>query len=177
MTATRSLLMVALLLAGGLAGCVGDDGSPDEETGTEPASVDEPSPANETEEADVERTWTNETFEGQLTGVNGVVVSATNGDTMQTFTAETGIDVVYLNLTADGGAVQMTIGGPDCDVSGNQIPPCAETVTTSGGEASYVNETPAEGEWQLRFSVGDPAGAQVSYTVDVVQGVNATAER
>lgn len=176
MTAIRSTILAALLLAGGFAGCIGDDGSSDQ-AGNDPASVDETDPENDTEEAELERTWTNETFEGQITGVNAMAASTTNGDTMQTFTAATGIDVVYLNLTAEGGAVEMTIGGPGCDVSGNQIPACAETVSTSGGEASYVNETPAEGEWQLRFSVGDPAGAEVSYTVDVVQGVDATAER
>lgn len=172
----RALLLAVVLLSAGLAGCVGDDGSEDD---GEFASTNETQPANETDDrpAEPRRTWTNETLEGEISGFNAVAVSGTMGDNLQTFSAESGIAVLYLNLTAEGGAVDMWIGGPDCDVSGNQIPGCADEASTSSGEASYVNETPAAGEWQVRLAVGDPVGAQVSYTLDVVQGLNATAER
>lgn len=172
----RALLLAAVLVTAGFAGCIGGDDASDDEG--EFASTNETDPANETDEQPApQRTWTNETFEGEITGFNAVAVSATNGDNMQTFAAETGIDVLYLNLTAEGGALNMWIGGPDCDVSGNQIPGCADEASTSSGEASYVNETPDAGEWQVRLAVGDPVGVQVSYTLDVVQGLNATAER
>lgn len=175
----RAWLLGLLVLSAGLAGCIGDGEGEETETSASDDPID--ADANETDggadEADASRTWTNETFEGQISGFNILVLSGTNGDAMQTFTAETGIDVLFLNLTAEGGAVDMTIGDPDCDVSGNQIPPCAETTSTSGGEASYVNETPTSGEWQVRLAVGDPVGAQVSYTLNAVQGINATAEQ
>lgn len=177
MTARRSILVGLLLLTAGLAGCIGSDEPADAtETPSDQASEDDPASSNGTTDGPVQRTWTNETFEGQISGISAGGMSATQGDGMQTFTAEQGIEVLFLNLTAEGGAVEMTVGGPDCDVSGNAIPSCAETTSTSSGEASYTNETPVEGEWQVRLSVGDPAGAQVSYTLEVLQGIVAAGE-
>lgn len=169
---TKAILAGLIVLTAGLAGCIGSDGD-ESDTSTndpiEPGSVPEDD-GNETADEPVERSWTSETLEGSITGVAlPGVGSFAQGDVAQSFTAPEGVDELYLNLTAD--SVQMTIGGPDCDISGDFVPPCAETV---GGGDSYHNETPASGEWQLEFQPDGPVAQEASYTVDVVQAVNAT---
>ncbi len=172
---THALLLGLIVLTAGLAGCIGSgddggDGSGDDPI--EPSNTTDPGDGTGEDAAPATRSWTNETIEGSVDGVSAPgVASFSTGDVSQSFTAPSGVDVLYLNLTAD--SVQMTIGGPDCDIGGNTVPPCAETI--SGGE-TYRNETPSSGEWQLEFQPSGPVAQGASYTVDVVQGVLAAGD-
>lgn len=175
---THAFLVALLVLTGGLTGCIGSDGSDDgaDDDPIEPGSTPD-GDGNETTPATTERTWERETFNGTVTGFNVPGVGSGNvapaSENMQiTFQASSGIDVLYLNLTAEGGELRMNIADPDCDATATST--CEEQVETSGGEASYVNETPAGGEWSVRVFSSDPVAAQVPYTLSVVQGVDAT---
>jgi hypothetical protein len=165
-------LVAALVLTTGCLGMGGDDATSTDDT-AEPATDDNATSEDEPEQASPEPTieWRNETYEGTVTGTTVFTPGATSEGDGQSFTfdAAPGIQTLFVNLTAEGGELTMNVAGPDCEINS----PCEESVETSGGEAQYVNETPTSGEWNVRFFV-EPAGAQVDYTANVVQGVNAT---
>lgn len=175
----RALVLGLIVLTAGLTGCIGSDGGEGDGSGDdpiEPGSTPD-GDENETTPATTERAWERETFNGTVTGFNVPGVGSGNvapaSENMQvTFQASSGIDVLYLNLTAEGGELRMNIADPDCQPGAFST--CEEQVETSGGEASYANETATSGEWNVRIFSNDPVAVQVSYTLSVVQGVNAT---
>lgn len=168
-------LLIALALTAGCLG-MGEEEPTDAETNAQdpPEPQDEPE-TNETGNATLQRTWTRDTYEGSVTGTGvpfGLTVVPLSENNNVNFQAEEGIQVLYLNLTTEGGELQMAVGGPGCEANAG----CEESVTTSDGEAQYANETPAPGEWSVRMFPADPVAHSVSYTLEVTQGVEAATD-
>jgi hypothetical protein len=168
----RVLLLVALMAT---AGCIGTGDDAQTETASQDDTDAQPQdtqtdPVNETTNATPERTWTSETYEGSITGTGapfGVTVVPLSENNNVAFQAQEGIELLQLNLTTEGGELQMAVAGPDCE----QNTECEQSVTTEGGEAQYTNETPTAGEWSVRFFPADPVANSVSYELVVAQQI------
>lgn len=167
----RVLLLAGLLLTTGCIGMGGDDSD------AETASTDDPArDLNETETEAEEPTntteFSTETIEGSVTGigipvVGSVTVTPASENNVASFTVDENPRILYLNLTTEGGELDMLLAGPNCE----QASACEEEIATSGGEAAYTNETPTAGEHDLRFFSQGPTDNQVSYTLEITQGV------
>lgn len=179
MTWRVALLAMVVLTAGCIGlGDDGEDAEPASEDGPDEMDEDTPEDGAAASEASG-LTWENETYEGSVTGVTlpgagSLTVAPLSENNAISFTTTDGVETVVLNLTADGGALQMNIAPPGCE-SGTAGAACEESVTTEGGEAQYTNASAEPGEWGVTFFAGEPAAAQVSYTLDVTQGVQASA--
>ncbi len=166
----RAFTLGLLLVTAAFAGCIGSDGD-----GVEPADVDG-------EDADVDdeqlpqqnvTSWQNATVEGTVTGANvgGNALTAhdQSENTVVEFTAEPGVQQVFLNVTTDGSEIMLSINAPDCEPGDTQAG--CESLSTSGGEASYLNETPQEGTWQITVFPDEPALVDATFQIDILQAV------
>jgi hypothetical protein len=161
----QALLLAALVLTSGCLGMGGDEANDTQDLDTQDTETtnttdEDPEPTNRTE-------WSKETFEGTITGTTFLAPSPPSEGQSFTFTAQSGIETLFVNVTTDGGDLRVLVAGPDCEINSA----CEEETQTEGGEGQYVNESAAPGEWDVRLFPADPVAAQVGYTADVVQGI------
>lgn len=168
------VLLAGLLL---LAGCIGETSDADDEDVAPQTTEDRPANASAL-------AWTNETFEGQVTGASVPMVASVNaptgGSTLSEFTVPNGTQALVLELATDGGLtadvageIRMNIGGPDCEPTPEST--CEETVATEGGNATWQTETPDAGQWHARIFASSPVVVQAGYTLEVLTLVPADA--
>lgn len=163
------LLAVALLAAPLLTGCIGfggegDDGEADgNETGGDENATAEDSPE-----------WKSENRTGSVSPT-----SQLSGGQTETFDVEDGAEELLLNLSADGGELEMCIKKPSSNDSGNasdasaasQQDECDETKTTQDGNASFQASGPEPGEWTVELTAAGPATGDIEYTLTIAQKV------
>lgn len=155
------LLTGVLLLT---AGCIGfGDDNGDNETDGNDTNFD----GNDTDFGDSGDTGDagDEAGESRETRNGTVEASAIvpGGGAAETFRVENGTETLTLELSADGGELEMTVSPADCD-----DPSCQETATTSGGSASYSASAPAEGEWTVTLSPASPGLEPIDYQLTIV---------
>lgn len=160
-----ALLLVPLLLT---AGCIGS-----EDEAVEPGSTN--GTAAEATNASASNasalTRSNETVEGTITGIGSPVLgfSAPSSENQAIeFPVPEGAKELTLALSTDGGTtgmveLEMLVARPGCEINSG----CEESVTTSGGEATFSAQDPDTGTWGARFFVDTGAAAQASYTLEI----------
>ncbi len=152
------LLMGLLMITAGCLGSQDDGGQPGPGgEGAGPAGT----------------SWTSDTYDGEVTGATAPgagSVSQGGGDTAA-FTVQPGTRVAYLNVTTEGGDLDMQYG-PGCQTDPTIA--CNNTATTEDGNLSIQLDAPAPGDWEAYFFVAESTAAgQVSWTLQVTQGVEA----
>lgn len=158
------LLALVLLTAPALGGCIsnpmGDDG--------DTASREEPN--NKTENETVEEDqpdarWEYENRTGTVEGTNAVVAS--EGNETEEVEVENGTRALSLNLSADGGELDVCIRAPSGDGSGNGSyggqDGCDEETTTENGEANFSTQEPAAGTWKVEMSPAESGAHSIDY--------------
>lgn len=113
--------------------------------------------------------WTHEERDGTASGANLVVVAVTQGTQTESFRVPEGTNVTHVNVTTDGGELQLELYPPGCDRSQGGGDECADEVTTQDGEAHWMKEAPTAGSWTVYLFKGDPGAADVPYTMVVDQ--------
>lgn len=161
----HALLLGLLVLT---SGCLGIGSDETEETDEDIDAQD----TNETEtedEVDAVNTteWSSETYEGSISGTSFFAPAPPSEGQSFSFSTESGIETLFINLTTEGGDLSVYVAYPGCEVNGG----CEETFETSDGEGQYVNESAEAGEWNVRFFPVDPVANDVSYTAEVAQGI------
>lgn len=121
--------------------------------------------------------WQTETFEGTIVGasipgVGSTAPSPPSEGQSFSFQADQDIEILYVNLTTEGGELAMYVAEPGCGFNEG----CEEIIDSEDGEAQYFNETPDSGEWHVRFFPQDIVTTGVDYTAEVAQGINVTAQ-
>lgn len=115
--------------------------------------------------------WTTDTSEGEITGATapGAGSVSQGGGNMASFTIQEGARVAYLNVTTEGGDLNMEYG-PSCQTEPTVA--CNNTATTESGELSIQLTAPGPGGWEAYFFIAESTAAgQVSWTLEVTQGV------
>lgn len=187
------ILAVMLIAAPALTGCigVGGEGGDSDEAGNQTNETNETNETNDSntsgngseddssdgfigdEEADGS-SWRSENRTGTVSGT-----SQLTGGTTETFTVEDGAEQLMLNLTADGGELEMCIREPGDNSSGHasgtdgfaQQEACSETETTQDGNASFQASAPDSGEWSVELTAAQPTTGEIEYTLTIAQKV------
>lgn len=152
------VLMGLLMLT---AGCLG---SQDDDDGL-------PGPGGDGGQAGTPVAWTTDTYEGQVTGATapGAGSVSQGGGNMAAFTIQDGARVAYLNVTTDGGDLDMQYG-PGCQTQ--PAVSCNNTATTEDGSLSIQLTAPEPGGWEAYFFVAeDTVAGEVAWTLEVTQGI------
>lgn len=148
-----TVLLLAALVS--TAGCIGfsDDGEGADGNNT----TDDDFDLNETESTNQTSSdgWQSENRSGT---VEGAALPVGPTGTEETFTLENGTVALALNLTADGGELELSISPPDCEDAS-----CEESVTTQDGNASYSTTDPTAGEWTVTLSPATPGVSSIEY--------------
>ena len=70
---------------------------------------------------------------------------------------------MFLNLTVDSGELSMKVSAPSCEDES-----CQTDVTVSGGQASFEQQQPEQGEWTVILTAeGSPGPVDATYTLEV----------
>lgn len=163
----RALLLGLLVLASGCLG-IGSDEAEESDEDIDAQDTNETDTQEDVEE--VNRTeWSTETYEGSISGTSFFAPSPPSEGQSFSFSAESGIQTLFINVTTEGGDLTMYVADPDCQPGPDTT--CEETVETSSGEGQYVNESAEPGEWNVRFFPSDPVANDVAYTAEVAQGI------
>lgn len=149
-----TVVLAGLLLV--TAGCVGsedDDGVPQADDGFGAST-----------------SFATETYEGEVTGATVPMGGgAAQGENQASFQVPNGARVLYLNVTTEGGELDMQYG-PDCET--DPAVSCSNNATTSDGGLEVRIAQPTTGAWDAFFFIAeDTAAGQVSWTLDVTVGV------
>lgn len=163
----EAIALAALLLTTGCIG-LGDDAG-DEDEDIDAQDVDEDPDENETEEPVTSVEWSNDTYEGAITGTSFFAPSPPSEQQSFAFEVANGTQGLVINLTTEGGDLSMNVADPECTPGPEAT--CEETVATEDGEAEFTVESPQGGEWNVRFFPSDPVANDVAYTADVAQGL------
>lgn len=152
-------LLVAFCLV--TAGCLGPTGEDDG------ADTDADDPAAD----DAQTLFSSERYEGEVTGatVPGGGSVSQGGGGQASFSVPNGTRIAYLNVTTEGGELDMQYG-PDCQT--DPTISCSNNASTSDGELSVALDTPQPGSWDAFFFVAeDTVAGQVNWTLEVTVGV------
>lgn len=161
----RALLLVALMATAGCLG-IGNEDTEDPEEDIDPQDVNETDTEDDVEEVN-QTEWSTETYEGSITGASFFTPTPPSEGQSFSFSTETGIETLFINVTTEGGDLSVYVAYPGCEVNGG----CEETFETSSGEGQYANESAEPGEWNVRFFPSDPVANDVAYTAEVAQNV------
>ncbi len=186
------LLAAMLIAAPALTGCIGggDDGGAADEPGNDTNRTDDgdDGSGNASDDGNTsdddgfgegddedEASWQSENRTGTVSPTSQV----TGEGQTETFTVD-GAESLMLNLSADGGELNMCIMKPSEGSSGNssgsavgaQQEECSETATTQDGNASYQASSPADGEWTVKLTAAQGTTGEVEYTLTIAQLVS-----
>lgn len=169
----RLTLLMALVLvtAPAVGGCLSNplDGDGGETTSEDPPS-NQNRTENETETEDPGARWEYEDRSGTVEGTNAVVAS--EGNETEEVEVEEGTRALSLNLSADGGELDVCIRSPSGNGSGNGTygqadqgaqEGCDEQMTTEDGNASFVTDEPAAGTWKVEMSPAESGAHSIDY--------------
>lgn len=188
------LLAAMLIAAPALTGCIGfgDDADGEDEPGNETNDSDDTgndsdnaSDGNESSDdgfGDDEEDGT-EWQEENRTGTVSPTSQLTGEGVSETFSVAEGTEALAINLSADGGELDMCIMKPGGNESGNQTDArsaqqeeCDEEQTTESGNASFQATGPESGEWTVQLTAAQGTTSQVEYTLTIAQLVPEGAE-
>lgn len=182
-------IAATLLAAPALSGCIGGSGGDEDldetSSGNDPASNEsnssegnntsgdappggnETGSENETEEPGT--TWTYDNRTGSVSGTNAIVHS--EGSEQEEFTVEPNALKLGLNLSAEGGELEMCVSGPSGNESdnGSGEQSCDETVTTEDGNATFAAEAPEEGDWTVTLRPAETGRHSIDYELVIAQ--------
>lgn len=194
---TPFALAVLLVAAPAMSGCIGFGGDGDgedlNETSAEndtpsgendsaegnesgegpPGDANETGSENETQEDGGDATWTYDNRTGTVSGTNAIVTSS--GSAEETFNVDPNTLKLALNLSAEGGELEMCLTQPGGNESGGNESgntsqeSCDETVTTEDGNASFTAESPTEGEWKATLRPAEPGHHSIDYELAIAQ--------
>lgn len=158
--------VVALLLT---AGCIGFGGDGAE---TNNATNETNNTSTLDQEEDQEE-WSRENRSGSVPATSSLV-----GDQAAEESFDVNASVLVLNLTADGGELDMCIqkaGGNETrdERDAGAQDDCDETVTTQDGNATFEASEPESGEWTVRLSAADASSSEIEYQLEIAQKVEA----
>jgi hypothetical protein len=175
------LLVTTLLLAALLAGCSGGDGKSDvnsaststqtnvgDTTVSGSISVGPDGGAingsvNGTQgNGSAAATWTYDNRTGTISG-NGAIVNVPFEEE-ESFQVAENTSRMFLNLTATGHELTLSLRAPDCAAS-----ECAQEVTTQSGSASLEVTKPGEGEWVAVLQLEGTGPVEADYALAIAQ--------
>lgn len=126
-------------------------------------------PADDGSGAGASTSFATETYEGEITGATVPMGGAAQGDSQASFQVPNGARVLYLNVTTEGGELDMQYG-PDCQT--DPAVSCSNNATTSDGGLDLRIAQPTTGAWDAFFFIAeDTVAGEVSWTLDVTVGV------
>lgn len=153
-----ALGLAALLLT---AGCFGLGG--DEAEGNDTPERNNTTPTAEDEEE--REQWTRENRSGSVPATSTLV-----GEEAAEESFEVNGSALVLNLSAEGGELEMCIQKPSGNESGNASQDsCDETQTTEDGNATYETTEPEAGNWTVRLSASEASSSEVEYELVIAQ--------
>lgn len=163
---TVALAMAALLLS---AGCIGFGGDGDDANNT---TNDTNGTPNATEQGN-QPGWTSENRSGSVPATSAVVGEQAVEETFEVNGSE-----LLLNLSAEGGELEMCLikGGGNESGNDSQQQECDETVTTQDGNASFQATNPEPGEWTARLTATEAQSSEVQYELVIAQKMGADEE-
>lgn len=180
------LLAVMLIAAPALTGCIGfggEDGGGEDEPGNETNERDDTGNASDGDETsddgfgDDEEDGTGWQEENR-TGTVSPTSQLTGEGVSETFSVPEGTEALAINLSADGGELDMCIIKPGGDGSGNrtdarsaQQEECDEVQTTEDGNASFQATGPEPGGWTVELTAIQGTTSEVEYTLTIAQKV------
>lgn len=157
----HTILLASLLLL--TAGCLGTTDDDPQAPGDDTSAPGSPA-----------TTWSTESFDGTVTGATapGAGSVTQGGGNSATFQIPDGTRIAHLNVTTEGGDLDMQYG-PDCQT--DPTISCENTATTSDGALSIALRSPTSGSWDAFFFIAEETAAgEVSWTMDVTVGVVAS---
>lgn len=182
-------LAATLLAAPAMSGCIGlgdggdedigetsdgndtfsDDSNSSEGNNTSdgpPGDSNETGSENETE--DGEATWNYDNRTGSVSGTNAIVAS--DGSAEEQFTVDSDTIQLALNLSAEGGELEMCLTKSSGNESGNGSgEECDETVTTEDGNATFTADAPEEGDWTATLRPAETGHHSIDYELVIAQ--------
>lgn len=128
---------------------------------------------NETSEGN-ETTWTSENRTGTVEGNNLLITHASE---TESFDVGAGAEELRLNLTAEGGELDVCIKAPSGNESGNESSEeseCTAEGATEEGNFTFSETAPTEGEWSVEMTAQGIGPQSVDYELVIAQKVPAT---
>lgn len=177
---TRATLLAVVLLAAGLAGCMGDDAG----TETETASTDDGfgqagtnatnETANETEAEEpegpqIEAHWYNATLQGGAAGPYGYC--APGCDNTFSFPVENGSTAIVVEAAWEADGEVSTYVYPPCDANGPVFltSDCPDTAHDTGSSPLYIpvtdDRTEITGDWDVNLYPRNSYTQQTEVTI------------
>lgn len=161
--ASRTSLVLgvaALLLTAGCIGFGGDDGETNETT-------NETNNNSTIEGKEDQEEWSSENRSGSVPATSALV-----GEEAAEESFEVDGSALVLNLSAEGGELDMCIQKPAGNESSNDSQEdCDETVTTQDGNATFEADEPEAGNWTVRLSAADASSSEIEYELEIAQKV------
>lgn len=109
-------------------------------------------PEGDTSNPPTENLTLSHLLEGTVAGAAVFAPSPPSEGQTFTFSTHRTAEKLRIDITTDGGDLTYRIAEPGCSTNTG----CEEERRTSDGEGHYLNETPAPGEWKVRFFPADP---------------------
>lgn len=181
----RALVLFAAvtLLAIPVTGCIaGDDAGPTDtnqtpddgasgntsEEGNESGNETSEEPGtsetgeNETAEDDQPR-WERDNRTGEVSGLDAGVTGPNASESVE---VSEDTETMFLNLTTDGGELEMRARPPGCEDAG-----CEETATTQDGNASLEIAAPEPGSYNVTLETTGPGAHDISYELAIASKI------
>lgn len=128
---------------------------------------------NESSEGN-ETTWASENRTGTVEGNNLLITHASE---TESFDVGADAEELRLNLTAEGGELDVCIKAPSGNESGNESGEesgCTAEGATEEGNFTFSETAPTEGEWSVEMTAQGIGHQSVDYELVIAQKVPAT---